>query len=278
MQLPYLLARNYLHSFLAKTKTLSPPVLIAISPCRLNQKFAATSDQFTYKACDNSSCSEATITIQIKPINDAPVAYEDTAYTEEGKTTNIYLYGSDVDSDVAKLTYKITRPPSGTYYQKGHILNYTALIDQLIPWGASSREVVDNLDYQVCDDQKLCSKATTVSIKNTQINTPPKFVSITPKEQRATATVGVEYSYEFKIIDSDYAFGSKKDEEVSFTKPDWLKIDENSRIFDTRIYKAKLIGTPRQEDINSFNNGIVITAKDGWGIDQEQFTIDVKPP
>lgn len=103
-------------------------------------------------------------------------------------------------------------------------------------------------------------------------------MSITPKEQRATATVGVKYSYEFKIIDSDYAFGSKKDEDVTITKPDWLKIDKNSEFFGTRVYKAKLIGTPQREDINSFNNGIVITAKDGWGRDQEQFTIDVKPP
>jgi hypothetical protein len=80
----------------------------------------ATKDQFTYKACDNSSCSEATITIQIKPINDAPVAYENTVYAEEGKTTNIYLYGSDVDSDAAKLTYKIISP------LRGHIIKRAA--------------------------------------------------------------------------------------------------------------------------------------------------------
>ena len=87
----------------------------------------------------------------------------------------------------------------------------------------------------------------------------------------------MDYSYEFKIVDSDYLFGSNP-KEVSLNMPSWLKKDPNSEFFDTGIYKAKLIGSPQREDINNFNNGIVITAKDGWGTDLEQFTINVKPP
>ncbi len=187
------------------------------------------------------------------------------------------MYGADVDSDVNELTYTITQPPSEEYRQKGHVLNYTALKDQPIPWGASSKEEVDRLHYKVCDDN-ACSAAATISIKTTQINAPPRFKSITPKEQRATATVGMDYSYEFTIIDTDYVFGSKKQEEVTFTMPSWLKIEKNSEIFSNQIYKAKLVGSPQREDINSFNNSIVITAKDGWWLALENFTINVKPP
>ena len=237
----------------------------------------ATKDQFTYKACDNSSCSKATVNVLINPINDAPTARDNTAYVEEGKKITIYLHGADVDSDVNELTYTITQAPSGEYRQKGHVLNYTALKDQPIPWGASSKQEVDRLHYKVCDD-KACSAAATISIKTTQINAAPWFESITPKEQRATATVGTDYSYEFTIIDTDYVFGGNKQEEVTFTMPSWLKIEKNSEILSNQIYKAKLVGSPQREDINSFNNSIVITAKDGWWLALENFTINVKPP
>ena len=92
------------------------------------------------------------------------------------------MYGADVDSDVNELTYTITQPPSGEYRQKGHVLNYTALKDQPIPWGASSKEEVDRLHYKVCDDN-ACSAAATISIKTTQINAPPGL-SLLPQKNK----------------------------------------------------------------------------------------------
>ena len=88
----------------------------------------------------------------------------------------------------------------------------------------------------------------------------------------------MDYSYEFEIIDTDYEFGSNDQEEVTFTMPDWLQPEKDSVHADKRKYKAKLSGSPKREDINSFNNGVNITAKDGWGIDIEDFTIEVKSP
>ena len=239
----------------------------------------ATGDQFTYKVCDpEPSCSQSTVTINITPVNDPPTGQNSTVNIEEGQTIVISLYGSDVDSDNDKLSYQISSPPRGRYTHSGRRVTYTAVNNELIDWGKGSIEVIDNFNYKVCDDRNSCSAPATISIKTTQINDPPRFESITPKEQRATATVGMDYSYEFEIIDTDYEFGSNDQEEVTFTMPDWLQPDKDSVHADKRKYKAKLSGSPKREDINSFNNGVNITAKDGWGIDIEDFTIEVKPP
>ena len=239
----------------------------------------ATGDQFTYKVCDpEPSCSQSTVTINITPVNDPPTWQNSTVYIEEGQTIVISLYGSDVDSDNDKLSYQISSPPRGGYRHSGRRVTYTAVNNELIDWGKGSIEVIDNFNYKVCDDRNSFSAPATISIKTTQINDPPRFESITPKEQRATATVGIDYSYEFEIIDTDYEFGSNDQEEVTFTMPDWLQPDKDSVHADKRKYKAKLSGSPKREDINSFNNGVNITAKDGWGIDIEDFTIEVKSP
>lgn len=240
----------------------------------------ATSDRFTYKVCDpEPSCSQSTVTINITPVNDPPTGQNSTVYIEEGQTIVIFLYGSDVDSDNDKLSYQISNPPRGGYTHSGRRVTYTAVKDELIVWGKGSIEVIDNFNYKVCDNQHSCSKEdATVTIKTTQVNATPMFMTITPEKQRARATVGMDYSYEFEIIDTDYEFGSNEQEEVTFTKPNWLELDKDNVDADKRIYKAKLSGSPKRKNIKSFDNGVTITAKDGWGIDIEDFTIEVKPP
>ena len=57
-------------------------------------------DSFTYQASDGAAQSEeATVTITVAPVNDAPVAVVDAATTDEDSPVNIVLLGNDTDVD-----------------------------------------------------------------------------------------------------------------------------------------------------------------------------------
>jgi hypothetical protein len=75
MQLPYLIARNYLHSFLEKKMTLSPPIFIAIFPnlfitYRPPTYMFITQDSFKFEVCDLDTCSVKSGTVTIKFIEE----------------------------------------------------------------------------------------------------------------------------------------------------------------------------------------------------------------
>ena len=72
----------------------------------------ATSDSFTFKANDGSvdSHQPATVSITISPVNDAPVATDQSVTTVEDIPLEITLAGTDPESD--PLTYVIVTSPS----------------------------------------------------------------------------------------------------------------------------------------------------------------------
>jgi len=77
--------------------------------------------QFTYQVFDGQLTSDtATVTINVKPINDAPVARLTTIAAVEDTPQLVYLTGADVDSPLTSLTYAITSLPNpnteGTFY------------------------------------------------------------------------------------------------------------------------------------------------------------------
>ena len=57
-------------------------------------------DTFTYTITDNNGGTDTgTVTVTINPVNDAPVAHDDTALTSEGTPVNIDVLANDVDVD-----------------------------------------------------------------------------------------------------------------------------------------------------------------------------------
>ena len=63
------------------------------------------SDSFTYEADDgNGGTSTATVTITINPVNDAPVALDDTATTDEDVAVTVDVLANDSDVDGPSLT------------------------------------------------------------------------------------------------------------------------------------------------------------------------------
>src|SRR5439155_25418729 len=68
-------------------------------------------DKLTFKATDGQlDSSEATITIEVTPVNDPPVANSQSVTNNEDTPLAITLTGSDVESDT--LTFRIVTPPA----------------------------------------------------------------------------------------------------------------------------------------------------------------------
>src|SRR5205085_6706708 len=82
-------------------------------------------DSFTFKANDGALDSPpATITITIRPVNDAPVATPQQVATSEDTAVAIKLAGTDVDGDALSFAV-VTQPGKGTLSGAAPNLTYT---------------------------------------------------------------------------------------------------------------------------------------------------------
>ena len=82
-------------------------------------------DSFTFKANDGTTDSNtATVSIDVTPVNDAPVASDQSVSTDEDTMIQITLVATDVDGD--PLTYSIVdQPTNGTAVLTGNTVDYT---------------------------------------------------------------------------------------------------------------------------------------------------------
>jgi VCBS repeat-containing protein len=119
-------------------------------------------DRFTYRASDGLRLSEvATVTIAVNPVNDAPVAADQSQTTVEDSATAITLAATDVDGDA--LTYTITAAPTnGTLSGTGANRAYTP---------PANYNGSDSFVFNVSDGR--LSDAGTVSITLTPVNDAP---------------------------------------------------------------------------------------------------------
>ncbi len=136
-------------------------------------------DSFTFKVTDGAlESGVATVSINIAPVNDSPVAIAQTLVTDEDTAAAITLGGADVDSDT--LTFTIfSQPAKGVLSGTPPNLVYTA---------KTNATGADAFVFKV-DDGSLSSFAT-VSITLTPINDPPVALaqSVTLSED-ATRTI-----------------------------------------------------------------------------------------
>jgi len=119
-------------------------------------------DSFTFKANDGKANSNvATVTITVNPVNDAPVANNQSVNINENTATAITLTANDVDSST--LTYSIeTSPTRGTLSGTAPNVTYTPNNNYI---GG------DSFTFKANDGQ-LDSNTATVSIMVTAVNNP----------------------------------------------------------------------------------------------------------
>ena len=134
-------------------------------------------DTFTYVADDGvSQSAPATVTLTVNPINDPPVALNDSATTLEDNpvTIDVLANDTDIDGNPDPASVNVTVPPvnGGTSVNPATgAITYTKTGD----FSGS-----DGLTYQVCDDgtplPALCATAT-VDITVTTVNDAPSFTA-----------------------------------------------------------------------------------------------------
>jgi len=142
-----------------------------------NPDFNGT-DSFQYEVCDNGTPAECTITtvsIDITPVNDAPIAVDDNVSTPEEAAITINIVSNDINVDGDNLTANttlITQPTNGTVFILGNgSSSYTP---------NTNFSGTDTFEYEVCDNGNpaLCDTAmVTITVDN--INDAPLAVADT---------------------------------------------------------------------------------------------------
>lgn len=117
------------------------------------------SDQFSYEACQGGACESGTVSIEIIPVNDDPVAIADQSTTDASAQVLIDVLGNDVDVDGDQLTVATVDSPAwGSTTTDGSSVTFD-------PLGNSGGV---SFAYQACDASGACATATvTVTV------TPP---------------------------------------------------------------------------------------------------------
>lgn len=120
-------------------------------------------DSFTFTVSDRSLTSApATVSIQVAPVNDAPVARSTSAVTDEDTPVTVTLPATDIDS--SSLTYFVqTFPSDGTVTVSGANLTYTP---------ARNANGTRSLTY-FANDGQLSSNIATVTFQISPVNDGP---------------------------------------------------------------------------------------------------------
>jgi len=122
-------------------------------------------DQFTYRAIDNlGQSASAVVTLNVNPVNDAPVALPDSASTAEDTAVAIAVLANDSDADGDPLTVTgITQGTNGTVTTDGTTVTYTPTAD----WSGT-----DTFSYTVADGNGGSDTAS-VTVNVTSVNDAP---------------------------------------------------------------------------------------------------------
>lgn len=121
-----------------------------------------TSDSFTYTVRDDLGAlsDTATVTVSIAPVNDAPVAVDDTIEVNEGSTRSIRTFLNDTDAEgnstIVGTSVEITQPAHGVA-----TLNLNGSVTYRSTGGPAS---TDSFTYTVRDSEGAISNTGTVHV------------------------------------------------------------------------------------------------------------------
>jgi len=142
-------------------------------------------DSFDYQICDTDGlCDTATVTLDVTPVNDPPIAVDDTSTINQDSTAVINATTNDSDADGnldPTSATAMTFPENGTVVNNGDgTFTYTPDLDFF---------GTDSFDYQVCDTDGACDTATiTINVLEVvAVNNPPVAAddSVTTTEDTA---------------------------------------------------------------------------------------------
>jgi len=172
--------------------SINPDGTITYTP---DADYDGPTDTFTYEICDGAPgelCDSATVTVTINPVNDPPVAQNDSGTTPEDTpiTTTVLNNDSDIDGNLVAGSVNVTSNPSNgsTIVNGDGSIQYTPDADFF---------GVDTYSYEVCDDgtplPSLCDTAT-VTITVTAVNDAPVLATIPNQTTAEGDTLGFDVS------------------------------------------------------------------------------------
>jgi hypothetical protein len=158
------------------------------------------SDSFTFKINDGAADSApATVSIMVSPVNDPPVANDDTATTREDTpvvTIDVLANDTDVDN-VGRYLYLDTF--SVTAVSQGANGSVTINPDNTLTYSPNANfSGSDTFTYTISDNKGLTDTAK-VNVTVNMVNDAPRFTSAPV----TTATVGALYTYDVDAEDPD---------------------------------------------------------------------------
>lgn len=198
------------------------------------------SDSFSYEACDaGEPCAEATVSITITPVNDAPVANNDpsndTSYeaTEDGALTvddgGNDVLANDTDADGDELSAaKVSNPSHGTvtlnsdgsftYTPSGQYNGTDSFTYRANDGSLSSEVAVVSITVSAVNDKPV----PTDDAKSTPENTPLVFPAsqLTANDKPGPAAAGDEQSQTLTVTEvgsSEHGAASLDNGEITFT-------------------------------------------------------------
>ncbi len=148
-------------------------------------------DSFTYRARDGSNLvsNVATVTINVTPVNDAPVAVNDAYSTPEDTqlviaVPGVLLNDTDVDGPLPVVAVLVSSPSNGSLSLNANgSFTYTP---------AANYNGPDSFTYRARDGANAESNVATVSINVTPVNDPPVAANDSyATEENVTLTVAV---------------------------------------------------------------------------------------
>ena len=128
-------------------------------------------DVFTYRASNAEATSTAaTVTVTVTPVNDPPVAVDDTATTDQDVAVVVSVLGNDTDVDGDTLTVAATtQPANGSVTTNGTTVTYT-------PNAGFAGN--DSFGYTVSDGALSDSASVAVTVvPGTPLDTTPPMIS-----------------------------------------------------------------------------------------------------
>ncbi|WP_151895358.1 cadherin-like domain-containing protein, partial [Patiriisocius marinistellae] len=171
-------------------------------------------DTFEYQVCDDGTpviCDIATVTVTVDPVNDGPIAVDDTATVDEDDTVIIDVTANDTDIDgmIDPTTVTIVTPPT----------NGTVTVDPVTGEVTYTPDPdftgTDTFQYEVCDDGApvVCDIAT-VTVTVDPVNDAPIAM-----DDVSTTDPGVDVVIPVLTNDSDIDSPINPDNVTIITNP-----------------------------------------------------------
>ncbi len=238
-------------------------------------------DVFTFTVSDGEATSaEATVTVNLGVVNDAPVAKAQTVETKEDTPLDIALSGSDADGDA--LTYEVvTQPghgslsfpnpsPCQTSLNGSPSTNCAFQPSGLAP--SDARQLIYTPDNNYVGPDSFTFKANdgsddsdvvTVSLTVTAVNDAPTASAIGDKNIDEDKAFSLNVSANFSDVDEGDTLTYSATLEDGGVLPAWLSFTDGG-----------FSGTPGNADVGSLSITVTATDEDGANA-SDTFTLTV---